>query len=234
MAQERDYSLLPPDALNSEFRMLFVAAPAVGMSVLGTLMEESSTEMTDEQRVVYLEELTAYRDEIYHGMTLEEVEEQLGENERELIIEQAKGEAARRGRDNSFYNAALLNKLEPFMPFVQGTSSFKEYIRREMKRITIDGIGRDGQDHWLYGDDLGGIFHHQSAPPLEAKSFQMFASDINWYGVSPIVGRVFEPSYEDDPIYKSAVDLGRQWKIEFQERYQRVPLDVHGREITIP
>lgn len=235
MERERPYSELLPQELNKEFHRLFGLVSAFPVSMLGTIIGDESTEMTDEEQAFYREILEDLRNRMSHypheEMTIEEVEADLGYS-RELFIQQAKGAAAQEKRMT--FGATLLVKLEDFMPFVKGTDSFKEYMRREMKRCIRDGVREGGRSHWLYGDDeLGGVFHPESVENIEEKSFQIFSQDIAWYGVSPFIGRVFEADYDKDQAYRSTVDLGRKWKPEFIERYKRVPLDERGQEIQI-
>jgi len=243
MEQERPYSELQPPELNKEFHRLFGLVSAIQISMLGTIIGDDSTEMTDDEHTAFhgiLQRLKnpRYVDTVlgnpFEGMTTEEIEASLSESEREIYIGQAKGAVAMERRMT--FGATLLVKLEDFMPFIQGTDSFKQgYIPREMRRCIRDGVSEGGKDHWLYGnDELGGIFHPKTVGGIEERSLQIFSQDIAWYGVSPFIGRVFEADYDNDQVYRDMVDLGRRWKPEFIEMYKRAPLDMRGQDIQIP
>lgn len=243
MEQERPYSELQPAELNDEFHKLMGLVSANQISLMGTIMGEESIEMTDQEQAYYLgilesmktnERAGLFGGNPYAAMTLGEIDTSLNEDTREAFIAQAKGAAAMERRMT--FGATLLVKLGELMPFVQGTDSFKEYIPREMRRCIRDGINEGGKSHWLYGDDTGGMFHPVAVEPIEEKSFQIFANDIEWYGLDPmmVMGRLFEADYQKDPVYREMVDLGRRWKPQFVERYSRAPIDVHGQEIQIP
>lgn len=236
---ERYYLGMQPSGLNEEFHKLMGLISANQISLMGTIMGEESTEMTEEEQAYYLgrlENMKADDADInpYARMTLEQIDASLDDDTKAVFIDQAKGEAAMERRMT--FGASLLVKLEEFMPFVQGTASFREYIPREFKRAIRNGISEGGKDHWLYGDKLGGIFHPVSVEAIEEKSLQIFAADIAWYGKDPMmmVGTIFEADYDNDPVYREMVDSGRRWKLDFVEKYKRVLLDVRGQEIQIP
>ena len=246
MVLERDYPQLPPQELNEEFHKLFGAISARPISMLGTIMDDDSLEMTDEEQAEYDKTLETLRqdyeltDKIF-GMhrqfrNLDEVEATLDDSLRSILIGQAKGDVAREKRAKSFYSAAIMVKLGGLMPYVRGTDSFKDYIRREIGRYIMEGISDGGKGHWLYGDEQGGIFADESVEGIEERSIQIFSADINWYGLDPlmIMGRMFEADYDNDPNYRGMVDLGRKWKQEFNEKYGRQPVDVYSQEIKIP
>lgn len=228
MTRERDLAQLSPVELNLEFRRLFQAIPAVEISMLGTIMdsggESVSLEMTDLER------------ESFQYLFPDTDKRELDEDTLEMFVEMAKGHAVTRRRADSMYGAAIMTKLEPLIPFVKGTGSFNEYIRREVSRCIRDGIGNEGKDHWLYGGELGGIFNSESVEQIEEVSIQIFHGDVKWYGRSPMppFPQMFEADYDNDPNYRSIVDLGRKWKKEFVEKYKRVPTDVRAGEIVFP
>lgn len=215
-----------PKDLNTEFRKILSALPAVQMSMLGTVMTDEITDpfdMTEEEKLVF---------ETMFGEDVDPTFEA-----HELLAEIAKGEVTMIRRKNSFYNAALKSRPAPLLPYIKGTDTFRDfYVPREIERMSIDGVSEGGKSHQLYGNEMGGIFDAFSVGSIEEKSLQIFIGDINWYGVSPFtfIGKMFPADYVNDPVYKRMVNTGRAWSDQFMKLYKRAPLDMHGEMLEIP
>lgn len=211
-----------PRELNKEFRDLLASAPSV--QIAGTLKFDEPwhgvsdlkhNEFTDFRELVEEEYFrTHYEPVLYKGDFIYEAWSK--------IIE---AKVLERKRLDFRYRADILLKLPPLLPFIKGTESFANFfIPRELRRLMIEGVSYAGQNHYLYGDEQGGIFNDDSVGEIEEHSFQVFEGDI----------RMLTTDYDIGTTYRWLVDMGRVWKPEFIDKYKRVPMNTRGEEIIIP